>query len=119
MVKIIKRKRRILKSPVSSFKRLAIIALLILGVYVLGKEAYTIFKLSGIKKAEDKEVKMIQAEHDSLKDEISRLTVDSLYIEEIARREYGMIKPGEKAYRITFQDSNIIQENLDKNKDKN
>lgn len=41
----------------------------------------------------------------SLEREIERLTSDTLYIEEIARKEYGMIKKGEEVYHISLPDS--------------
>jgi cell division protein FtsB len=90
--------------------------ILILGLYAFGRGAYTIWQLSSLKRAEDKELKLIKAERDSLKIEIDRLTSDSLYIEEIARREYGMIKPGEKTYRITLPDSVVSPDNSGKSK---
>jgi cell division protein FtsB len=101
---------------VAGFGRLAFLVLFILGLYIFGRSAYTIWRLSVLKKAEEKSVRIIEAERDSLKNEINRLTSDSLYIEEIARSEYGMIKPGEKTYRITLPDSTVIKKNTAKNK---
>ena len=114
MLKTIEKKRRNYKSPAAGFGRLAFLALFILGLYIFGRSAYTIWHLSGLKKAEEKNIRIIQAERDSLKNEINRLTTDSLYIEEIARGEYGMIKRGEKTYRITLPDSTVLNKSTGK-----
>lgn len=41
-----------------------------------------------------------RAENDQLREEIRRLTEDPSAIEEIARREFGLIRPGEKVFII-------------------
>ncbi|MBI2502682.1 MAG: septum formation initiator family protein [Candidatus Latescibacteria bacterium] len=42
----------------------------------------------------------LQAENDSLRQILWMLEHDKDYIEKVAREEYGMIKPGEKVYRL-------------------
>ena len=42
----------------------------------------------------------LQAQNDSLRQVIWMLEHDKEYIEKVAREEYGMIKPGEKVYRL-------------------
>ena len=45
-------------------------------------------------------LKDIDNENNFLKKEISGLKNNPLYIERIARKELGMIRPGEKIYRV-------------------
>lgn len=42
----------------------------------------------------------LQAQIDSLSDILERLETDPRLIERVAREEYGMIKPGERLYRV-------------------
>jgi cell division protein FtsB len=44
-------------------------------------------------------------EKEQLETEVERLKNDSLYIEEIARKEYGMIREGEEVYHYSLPDS--------------
>jgi len=41
-----------------------------------------------------------RAENDRLREEVRRLTEDPSAIEEIARREFGLIRPGEKVFIV-------------------
>lgn len=84
------------------------LALIILGVILIaafGKGLVRITRLLFIKhdRVEQRDEALRQKNY--LETEIERLTSDSLYIEELARREYGMIKEGEEAYRLTLPDS--------------
>lgn len=45
-------------------------------------------------------VDQLEAENDSLRQILTMLEHDRDYIEKVAREEYGMIKPGEKVYRL-------------------
>ncbi|MSR82204.1 MAG: septum formation initiator family protein [Candidatus Latescibacteria bacterium] len=45
-------------------------------------------------------VDQLQAENDSLRQILTMLEHDKDYIEKVAREEYGMVKPGEKVYRL-------------------
>ena len=66
---------------------------------------YMIWQLSWIKHKEEKALNDAIKEKELLELEIEKLTEDSLYIEEIARKEYGMVKNGEEVFRITIPDS--------------
>ena len=69
------------------------------------KGIYKVWRLSRIKHKEERALNNAIKEKELLESEIERLTTDSLYIEEIARKEYGMIKNGEEVFRITLPDS--------------
>lgn len=45
----------------------------------------------------------LEAENDSLRQVLQMLESDLEYIEKVAREEYGMIKPGERVYRLREQ----------------
>ncbi len=45
-------------------------------------------------------VDRLEAENDSLRQVLNMLEHDKDYIEKVAREEYGMVKPGEKVYRL-------------------
>ena len=60
--------------------------------------------LAAVREALDK-AEQVREEKELLEAEIGRLEADSLYIEEIARREYGMVREGEEAFRLTLPDS--------------
>ncbi len=64
------------------------------------------------KKNLEKESKMLDAEIVDLEIEKRRLTVDEFYLEKQARERLGMMKEGEKVYRIIHTDkSNLEEEN--------
>jgi len=48
----------------------------------------------------DRTIKELEGENSFLKKEIRELKHNPLYIERIAREELGMIRPGEKIYRV-------------------
>ncbi|NIM98505.1 MAG: hypothetical protein GTO24_10630 [candidate division Zixibacteria bacterium] len=56
------------------------------------------------KKNLEKQSKMLDAEIVDLEIEKKRLTTDEFYIEKQARERLGMVKEGEKVYRIIHQD---------------
>ncbi len=58
-----------------------------------------------MKKQEEQAFKEGILKREALKQEIERLMNDSTYIEEIARKKYGMIKEDEEAFLITLPDS--------------
>lgn len=45
-------------------------------------------------------VAQLEVENDSLRQILTMLEHDKDYIEKVAREEYGMVKPGEKIYRL-------------------
>jgi len=71
-----------------------------------GQGLYKVWRLSRMVRQEEKAYREDLARKKALETEIKRLTNDSTYIEEIARREYGMKKKGEEVYQITLPDSN-------------
>ncbi len=74
-------------------------------IFSSGRSFLKIIQLSRTKETEEKARDSALAKQAQLKEEIVRLNDDSLYIEEIARREYGMIKPGEGVFNITLPDT--------------
>ena len=74
---------------------------LLLYVFLIGKVGF--FQVWD-KKKELKEweevVANLRTENDSLKQVLSRLESDLEYVEKVAREEYGMIKKGERLYRL-------------------
>jgi cell division protein FtsB len=84
--------------------RLALVLLvlgLILYLFVGGDEGLLeIRRQSQALAALQERVDQLQAENDSLRQVLHMLEHDVDYIEKVAREEYGMIKPGEKVYRL-------------------
>lgn len=92
------------ESAGKSRRRLAL-ALLVLGVilylFVGGDEGLLeIRRQSQALSALQARVDRLQAENDSLRQILNMLDHDKDYIEKVAREEYGMVKPGEKVYRL-------------------
>jgi len=81
---------------------LVIISLLILGSLTFFGEK-GIFNLLRLRKEvariKEKNVQL-EEENQKLKEEVKRLQSDKRYIEEIARKELGMVKEGEIIYRF-------------------
>ena len=71
------------------------------GTLKSGKGLIRIWKLSQMQKAEQKALGEYIRKKEELIKEIERLTNDSTYIEEIARREYGMKKENEEVFNIS------------------
>ena len=61
-------------------------------------------RLKSINKQENQARNSALEERRNLLREIHLLTNDSTYIEEIARKEYGMVKKGEEVFQITLPD---------------
>lgn len=98
-----RRKKVRKKRPGVILVLVAIVALY--SVYITGRNAGRIWRITAIKRAEKHKLDEAVARLDSLKIEKERLQNDSAYIEEIARREYGMVREGEEVYYITLPDS--------------
>ena len=82
-----------------------VLALLVLGViaylFVGGDEGLLeIRRQSQALSVLQAHVAQLQAENDSLRQILTMLEHDKDYIEKVAREEYGMVKPGEKVYRL-------------------
>jgi len=100
------RKRKLRKRP---GWYLVVTLLLLVGGYGAiksGQGLYRVWRLSRMMRQEEKAYREDLARKEALETEIEMLTNDSTYIEEIARREYGMKKKGEKVFQITLPDSN-------------
>ncbi|MBT4483260.1 MAG: hypothetical protein HOC71_06240 [Candidatus Latescibacteria bacterium] len=85
-----------------------VIILLVIGCYGFfrtGKGLIKFWRLSRLKRIEEKALKKDLERKEALKKEIGRLKSDSTYIEEIARGEYGMKKEVEEVFQITLPDS--------------
>ena len=52
----------------------------------------------------------LQAENDSLWQVLWRLENDPAYVEKVAREEYGMVKEGERVYRLRTEPSGAATE---------
>ncbi len=70
------------------------------GLVRSGGSVLTIWRLSRDRHEEIRLLREEEARKRTLEQEITRLESDSSYIEDIARREYGMIKDGEEVYRL-------------------
>ena len=88
-------------------RRRRILILMILSLLVLGGLTFLgekgIFNLLRLRKevARIKERNLkLEEENQKLKEEVKRLQSDKRYIEEIARKELGMVKEGEIIYRF-------------------
>ncbi len=75
------------------------------GILFSSRSFIKIRQLNLIKKQEIQARDAASEEKRKLLLEFSRLSNDSSYIQEIARREYGMIKKGEEVYLISLSDS--------------
>lgn len=105
MIKIFKKKRKIKSSSGWTVIRILILIFILFVFVNFGKGLYKIIKLEKIKKTEEQSINTSLKEKQALQLEFKRLTGDSLYIEEIARRDYGMIKKGEEVFHITLPDT--------------
>ena len=86
-------------------RKIVLLLLTLLLVFGFGKGFVRIGRLLIRKHTEEQRLEQVREEKERLEAEIGRLEADSLYIEEIARREYGMVRDGEEAFRLTLPDS--------------
>jgi len=107
-----KRKKR--HKPVWYLFTTIIIIIVFYAFLNFSKGMYKIWRLSRIQHTEERALKSTIEEKKRLESEIERLKTDSLYIEEIAREEYGMIKEGEEVFQITHPDTASEGENDDR-----
>jgi len=99
------KKRKIKRKPAWYIITSVILIIVFFASINFSKGIYRIWRLSWIKHKEEKALNDTIKEKELLELEIEKLTEDSLYIEEIARKEYGMVKNGEEVFRITIPDS--------------
>jgi cell division protein FtsB len=82
-----------------------IIVMVTAGILFSSHSLIKIRQLNRIKKQETQARNAALEEKRKLLIEFNRLSIDSSYIEEIARKEYGMIKKGEEVFLISPSDS--------------
>lgn len=99
------KKRKIKRKPGWYVITTIILVIVLFAAINFSKGIYKIWRLSRIKYKEEKALNDAVNEKGLLEREIEKLKTDSLYIEEIARKEYGMIKNGEEVFHITLPDS--------------
>ncbi|MDP2603133.1 MAG: septum formation initiator family protein [Deltaproteobacteria bacterium] len=76
--------------------------ILLLFVYAVFGErgAIHLWRLRGEKITLDEKNFRLQKENDALRKRISRLRTDDLYLEQVAREELNLVRPGEIIYRF-------------------
>jgi cell division protein FtsB len=75
--------------------------LLLLDALIGERGVVTTWRASAAVEKQQQELVDAQAEGERLADELHRLTDDPATIEDVARRDLGLIKPGEKVFVIT------------------
>lgn len=83
---------------------LAIVAALFF-TFNTGKRMIEIWRLTSMKRQEEQMLDEARKKKEQLLLEKDRLLNDLSYIEEIARRDYGMLREGEEMFEITLPDS--------------
>jgi cell division protein FtsB len=79
----------------------AVLLLLLLFYAVIGdRGAIHLWRLQGEKAKLDEQNYRLQKENQALREKITRLRSDDLYLEKIAREELNMARPGEVIYRF-------------------
>ena len=77
------------------------LALVLLFIICLSQNGVVEYlKLKSRIHAVDASIKRLQGENVTLKAEIDRLRKDDRYLEDVARKKFGLIREGEKVYRI-------------------
>ena len=99
----VKRKRK--RKPVWYLLITLAIVVALYFTFNTGKRLTEIWRLSSMKRQEEKTLDEARKKKEQLLLEKERLLNDLSYIEEIARREYGMIREGEEMFQITLPDS--------------
>jgi len=76
--------------------------ILLLFVYTIFGERGSIhlWRLRGEKITLDENNYRLQKENDALRQRVSRLRTDDLYLEQVAREELNLVRPGEVIYRF-------------------
>lgn len=97
-------KRTTIRNPGRLIVLLIVLALIGYGGIKFGRSIYHVWRLSSMLRQEQRMLDDALERIDALERDIGRLTNDLAYIEKIAREEYGMIKDGEEAFRISNQD---------------
>ena len=76
--------------------------ILLLFVYTIFGErgAIHLWRLRGEQIALDEKNYLLQKENDALRRRVTRLRTDDLYLEQVAREELNLVRPGEIIYRF-------------------
>lgn len=90
----------------------AMLIFLVFGLVYSGRNLLKIRELSHLKQEEQRALEENLRKRSELQKEVNRLLNDSLYIEEIARREYGMLKAGEEPLLISLPDTTKGKKNV-------
>ena len=101
------RKRKLKQSPAKRLLAAIIIGIALYGAFGFARGTWRIWQLSRLKQVEERAIEEANEDIKALQVEIERLKSDSLYIEELARTRYGMIKEGEEVFRIVLPDTSI------------
>jgi cell division protein FtsB/cell division protein DivIC len=88
-------------------KKRRLLLLILIGLFIFGsltflgeKGIFNLFRLrKEVTRIKEKNFQL-EAENQKLREEVKRLQSDKRYIEEIARKELGMVKEGEIIYRF-------------------
>jgi len=78
----------------------ALILLLFVYTIVGERGAIHLWRLRGEKITLDEKNYRLQKENEALRQRISRLRTDDLYLEQVAREELNLVRPGEVIYRF-------------------
>jgi cell division protein FtsB len=80
---------------------LATLILLLAAYTIVGERGvFHLWRLRGEKARLDEQTFVLQKENESLRQKVSRLRHDNFYLEEIAREELNLVRPGEVIYRF-------------------
>ena len=93
--------RRSAHRALAKLALLLLVLSLVLYAFATGDEGlYRLWKRRGELETARARVAALEAANDSLRQVLWRLGNDLDYVERVAREEYGMVKPGERLYRL-------------------
>ena len=94
-------KRRSVHRAVGKLALLLLALALVIYAFATGDEGlYQVWKRRAELEVARARVEELEAANDSLRGVLWRLEHDLDYVEKVAREEYGMVKPGERLYRL-------------------
>ena len=99
------KKRKLRKKPGWYLVVLIIAVIGLYGFMKSGQSVYKLWRLSRMKRTEEKALEDALRRIEYLEKEVERLTNDLSYLEKIAREDYGMVKKDEKGFRISQPDT--------------
>tara|TARA_B100001142_G_C13772303_1_gene437691 strand:- start:34 stop:348 length:315 start_codon:yes stop_codon:yes gene_type:complete len=80
-----------------------LISIVVVGILYLVYTDFGIQKLIAVKKEKNNlqtQIQSLMNQQISIQDEITKLKLDTLYIEKLAREKFLMVKPGEKVFKV-------------------